>query len=179
MVTDLVTAEIEERLPVKDGQITVDLNKDIVKIAAIDRYHNPGRLFAGLIKGFGLKAGAFACSAAWDTSDIIVAGTNDSDMATAVNRIHSMQGGAVICNDGKTLAELPMPLFGLISDLNMKDLAQQFDDITRAAHKQGISFHDPVLSLTTLTGSAIPYLRICEEGLVNLKSGKNVSLFVE
>jgi adenine deaminase len=179
MVTDLVTAEIEERLPVRDGQISVDLNKDIIKIAAIDRTHTPGRLFTGLIKGFGLKAGAFACSAAWDTSDIIVAGTNGSDMATAVNRIRSLQGGAVVCEDGKILAELPLPLFGIISDLTMKDLAQQFENVTRAAHKQGIPFPDPVLSLTTLTGSAIPYLRICEEGLVNLKSGKNVSLFVE
>ena len=179
MVTDLVTAEIEERLPVNDGQIAVKLNKDIVKIAAIDRYHNPGRMFVGLIKGFGLKAGAFACSAAWDTSDIVVVGTNDSDMATAVNRIHSMQGGAVVCEDGKILAELPMPIFGNISDLAMKDLVQQFENVTRAAHKQGIPFPDPVLSLTTLTGSAIPYLRICEEGLVNLKSGENVSLFVE
>ena len=179
MVTDLVTAEIEERLPVNDGQIAVDLNKDIAKIAAIDRSHNPGRLFAGLIKGFGLKGGAFACSAAWDTSDIIVAGTNDTDMATAVNRIHSMQGGVVICEDGKILAELPMPIFGVISDLRMKDLAQQFENVSRAAHKQGIPFPDPVLSLTTLTGSAIPYLRICEEGLVNLKSGKNVSFLVE
>jgi adenine deaminase len=179
MVTDLVTAEIEERLPVIDGQIAVDLNKDIVKIAAIDRAHNPGRLFAGLIKGFGLKAGAFACSAAWDSSDIIVAGTNDIDLATAVNHIHSMQGGVVVCENGKILAEVAMPLFGLISDLTLKDLVQQFENVTRAAHKQGIPFPDPVLSLTTLTGSAIPYLRICEEGLVNLKSGKNVSLFVE
>ena len=179
MVTDLVTAEIEERLPVRNGQIAVDLNKDIVKIAAIDRTHTPGRLFAGLIKGFGLKAGAFACSTAWDTSDIIVAGTVDSDMATAVNRIRSLQGGAVVCKDGKILAELPLPLFGIISDLKMKDLVQQFENVIRAAHKQGIPFPDPVLSLTTLTGSAIPYLRICEEGLVNLKSGKNVSLFVE
>ena len=179
MVTDLVTAEIEERLPVRNGQIAVDLNKDIVKIAAIDRTHTPGRLFAGLIKGFGLKAGAFACSTAWDTSDIIVAGTVDSDMATAVNRIRSLQGGAVVCKDGKILAELPLPLFGIISDLKMKDLVQQFENVIRAAHKQGIPFPDPVLSLVTLTGSAIPYLRICEEGLVNLKSGKIVSLFVE
>jgi len=179
MVTDLVTAEIEERVPVNDGQIAIDLNKNIVKIAAIDRTHTPGRLFAGLIKGFGLKAGAFACSAAWDCSDIIVAGTDNSDMAMAVNRIHSMQGGAVVCEDGKILAELPMPIFGVISDLPLKNLAQQFENITRAAHKQGIPFPDPVLSLTTLTGAAIPYLRICEEGLVNLKSGKNVSLFVE
>lgn len=179
MVTDLVTAEIEERVPVRDGQIYADLNKGIVKIAAIDRTHSPGRLFTGLIKGFGLKAGAFACSAAWDASDIIVAGTDDSDMATAVNRIHSLQGGAVVCEDGKILAELPMPIFGNISDLTMKDLVQQFENVTRAAQKQGIPFPDPVLSLITLTGSAIPYLRICEEGLVNLKSGKNVSLFVE
>jgi adenine deaminase len=179
MVTDLVTAEIEERLPVNDGQIAVDLNKDIVKIAAIDRSHNPGRLFTGLVQGFGLKSGAFACSAGWDTSDIIVAGTNDSDMATAVNRIHRMQGGAVVCEDGKILADVPMPIFGIISDLTMKDLVQQFENVTRAAQNQGIPFPDPVLSLTTLTGSAIPYLRICEEGLVNLKSGKNVSLFVE
>ena len=179
MVTDLVTAEIEERVPVRDGQICADLNKGIVKIAAIDRTHTPGRLFTGLIKGFGLKAGAFACSAAWDTSDIIVAGTDDSDMATAVNRIRSLQGGAVVCEDGKILAELPMPIFGNISDLTMKDLVQQFENVTRAAQKQGIPFPDPVLSLITLTGAAIPYLRICEEGLVNLKSGKNVSLFVE
>jgi adenine deaminase len=179
MVTDLVTAEIEERLPVNDGQIAVDLNKDIVKIAAIDRSHNPGRLFTGLVQGFGLKSGAFACSAGWDTSDIIVAGTNDSDMATAVNRIHRMQGGAVVCEDGKILADVPMPIFGIISDLTMKDLVQQFENVTRTAQNQGIPFPDPVLSLTTLTGSAIPYLRICEEGLVNLKSGKNVSLFVE
>jgi adenine deaminase len=179
MVTELVTAEIEERVPVRDGQIYADLNKDIVKIAAIDRTHTPGRLFTGLIKGFGLKAGAFACSAAWDASDIIVAGTDDSDMATAVNRIRSLQGGAVVCEDGKILAELPMPIFGNISDLTIKDLVQQFENVTRAAQKQGIPFPDPVLSLITLTGSAIPYLRICEEGLVNLKSGKNVSLFVE
>ena len=179
MVTDLVTAEIEEGVPVRDGQICADLNKDIVKIAAIDRTHNPGRLFTGLIKGFGLKAGAFACSAAWDASDIIVAGTDDSDMATAVNRIRSLQGGAVVCEDGKILAELPMPIFGNISDLTMTDLVQQFENVTRAAQKLGIPFPDPVLSLITLTGSAIPYLRICEEGLVNLKSGKNVSLFVE
>lgn len=179
MVTDLVTAEIEERLPVRDGQIGVDLNRDIVKIAAIDRSHTPGRLFTGLIKGLGLKSGAFACSAGWDTSDIIVAGTNDCDMATAVNRIRSLQGGAVVCENEKIIAELPLPLFGIISDLKMKDLDQQFDKIIIAAKKLGISFPDPLLSLMTLSGSAIPYLRICEEGLVNLKSGKNVSLFVE
>ena len=179
MVTDLVTAEIEEHLAVHNGQIGVDPNRGIVKIAAIDRTHNPGRLFAGLIRGFGLKSGAMACSAAWDTTDIIVIGTGDGDMATAANRIRSLQGGAVVCKDGNVLAELPLPLFGLISDLALKDLIQRFDDVNRAARKLGVSFPEPVLSLITLTGAAIPYLRICEEGLVNLKDGKARSLFIE
>jgi adenine deaminase len=179
MVTDLVTAEIEEHLPVNNGQIGVDRNRDIVKIAAIDRTHNPGRLFAGLLKGFGLKSGAMACSAAWDSTDLIVAGTDDGDMAIAVNRIRKLQGGAVVCKDGHILAELPLPLFGLISDQALKDLIQQFEDVSRAARSLGIPFPEPVLSLITLTGAAIPYLRICEEGLVNLKDGKTLSLFVD
>ena len=179
MVTDLVTAEIEERVPVRDGQVSVELDKGIIKIAAIDRTHTPGRMFTGLLKGFGLKAGAFACSGGWDTSDIIVAGTNDSDMATAVNHIRSLQGGAVVCENGKILAEFPLPLFGIISDRTLKDVVHQIETVTTAAQNQGIAFPDPILSLITLTGAAIPYLRICEEGLVNLKSGDNVSLIVE
>jgi adenine deaminase len=179
MVTDLVTAEIEEQVTVRDGQIGVELDKDIIKIAAIDRTHSPGRMFTGLLKGFGLKAGAFACSAGWDTSDIVVAGTNDPDMATAVNHIRSLQGGATVCENGKILAELPLPLFGIISDLTIKDLVQQMEKVINAAQIQGVPFPDPILSLITLTGAAIPYLRICEEGLVNLKSGENVSLIIE
>jgi adenine deaminase len=108
-----------------------------------------------------------------------VAGTDDGDMATAVNRIHSLQGGVAICKDRKILAELPLPLFGITSDLPMEDLVQQFEKVTIAARQQGIPFPDPILTLTTLTSSAIPYLRICEEGLVNLKSGENVTLFVD
>ena len=179
MVTDLVTAEITERIAVRDGQIHIDSDADIAKIAAIDRTHNPGRMFVGLIKGFGIKSGAIACSAAWDTTDIIVVGRDDSDMAAAVNRIRSLQGGVVLCQDGNTVAELPLPIFGLIADLNIEDLIHQFAEVTRAARNQGIPFPEPVLSLITLTGAAIPYLRICEEGLVNLKDGKTVSLFSE
>ena len=69
----------------------------------------------GLIKGFGLKSGAFACSAAWDTSDIIVVGADENDMAMAVNRIRKLQGGAVVCDNGAVLAELALPVLGLVS----------------------------------------------------------------
>ena len=179
MVTDLVTAEIKESIAVHDGQISGDPDTDLAKIAAIDRVHNPGRLFVGLIKGFGIKSGAIACSAAWDTTDIVVVGSNDKDMAAAINRIHSLQGGAVVCLDENIVAELPLPIFGIISNLEIEDIVEAFKNVTRAAQNQGVPFPDPILSLITLTGAAIPYLRICEEGLVNLKDGRPVSLFIE
>jgi adenine deaminase len=179
MITDLVTAETEVTWPVTDGELKADVAQDIIKIAAIDRTHNPGKIFVGLIKGFGLKFGAMACSAAWDTSDIIVIGADDADMAAAVNRIKSLQGGSVVCNHGQILSELPLPIFGIVSDLPMETIAQKTQEITDAVSKLGVPFPDPFLTLITLTGAAIPYLRICEEGLVNLKDGKTVPLFID
>jgi adenine deaminase len=178
MVTDLVTAELEMRWPVTDGQIHPDVDQDVIKVAAIDRTHNPGKIYVGLIKGFGLKSGAMACSAAWDTSDIIVAGTNDEDMAGAVNRIRTLQGGAVVYENGEILAELPLPVFGIMSDLPIETIAQRLQEIKSAASELGVAFPDPLLTLIALTGAAIPYLRICEEGLVNLKDGKTLGLIV-
>ncbi len=178
MITDLVTSEITVNYPVTDGKLSVDTNKDIIKIAAIDRTHRPGKLFVGLIQGFGLKSGAIASSAAWDSSDIVVVGVDDADMAFAVNRIRNLQGGTVVCDNGKILSELPLPVFGLMSDLPLETIDQRFKDVANTAKNLGIPFPEPILSLITLTGAAIPYLRICEEGLVNLKDGKNVNLFV-
>lgn len=171
LVTDLVTAESIMQLPVSDGKLNPDTDQDVLKVAAIDRTNDPGRLFSGLIKGFGLNAGAMACSAAWDTTDIIVVGVNDEDMAMAVNRIHALQGGAVVCNKGEILAELALPIFGIMSDLPVVDIARKLKQIRNAAAALGVRHPDPLLTLITLTGAAIPYLRICEEGLVNLKDG--------
>ena len=178
LVTDLVTAELETQCPVIDGYLHPDLHQDVVKASAIDRTHCPGKISNGLIKGFGLKSGAMACSAAWDTSDIIVVGADDADMACAANRIHALQGGAVVCEKGRILVELPLPVFGIMSDLPIEDIARRLKEIKKAASALGVRHPDPLLTLITLTGAAIPYLRICEEGLVNLKDGKTRSLFV-
>jgi len=176
MVTDLVTSELNLTLPVVDGEIIQDINIDMIKIAAIDRTHNPGKIFTGLIKGFGLKHGAFACSASWDTTDIIVVGADDADMALAVNRIFDLQGGAVVIVNGIIEAELPLPIFGIISELPIQQIAEKNDNIKNKLSNIGVSFPDPILSLIALTGAAIPFLRICEEGLVNLKNGQTVGI---
>ena len=179
MITDLVTKEAHLELPIKDGRLSADTEPDVAKIAAIDRTHHPGRLFVGLIKGFGLKDGAVACSAAWDTSVVVVVGRNDNDMAVAVNRIRELQGGAVISVNGSIVAEMPLPVFGILTTEPMERVAQLTEQLTQAAGKLGIPFPNPLLSLITLTGAAIPYLRICEEGLVNLLDGKTMGLFIK
>jgi len=139
----------------------------------------PGKLFTGFIKGFNLKSGAIASSGAWDTSDIVVVGTNDADMASAVNRIFTLQGGAVVCSCGDILAEIPLTVMGIISELPLKDLAAKLDSLNTAISQLGVSLKNPLLTLITLTGAAIPYLRICEEGLVNLKDGRTVGIFID
>ena len=171
MITDLVTKEIHLTLPTKDGKISAPLPQGVLKIAAIDREHSSGKSFVGLIKGFGLQSGAFASSAAWDASDIIVIGANDQDMAAAVNRIHTLQGGYVLCDNGQVVEEVPMPVWGLISDLSVKELVVRISSMKKALADRGVTFPDPLLSIITLTGAAIPFFRICEEGYVDLKTG--------
>jgi len=179
MVTDLVTREHRQAVPVINAEIKMDAANDILKVAAIDRRHVPGKTYTGLIKGFGLQSGAFACSAGWDSSDIIVVGADETDMAATVNRIKELRGGVVVCENGNIQAEIPLPIFGIMSTEPVESIAQRIKAIKDAVSRLGVSFPDPILSLVTLTGAAIPYLRICEEGLVNLKDGKTVELVVE
>ncbi len=179
MVTDLVTRETQMPLPVIHGRIQADQDQDILKISAIDRAIAPGNMFTGFIKGFGLKDGAIASSQAWDCSDIVAVGTHDADMADAVNHIHRLQGGVVIWAKGTCLAQIPLPVMGLMSDASVPELARQIRALKTAAAKLGVVFPDPLLTLVTLTGAAIPYLRICEQGLVNLKDGKRRRAYVE
>jgi adenine deaminase len=177
-ITDLVTKEAIITLATVDGRINADTGADVIKVAAIERKNNTGKMFTGFLRGFGMKSGAIASSAAWDCADIIVAGANESDMACAVNRIRKIRGGCVVCDKEKILAELPLPVFGIISDTPVGILSSQMKEVNGAAAGLGVSFPDPMLTLVTLTGAAIPYLRICEEGLVNLKDGKPAGLFV-
>jgi adenine deaminase len=177
MVSGLVTRESVLDLPVRAREIRAMPHQGLLKVAAVDRAIVPGKLFTGLIQGFGLQSGALACSAAWDTSDIVVVGAEDADMALAVNRIRDLQGGAVLCRQGKILEEVPMPILGLMSDDPLEEAGRKIDRLTRAAAELGCPHPDPMLSLITLTGAAIPFLRICEEGLVHLKDGKTVGLF--
>jgi len=179
MVTDLVTRECIMDIPIINKQIQADASRNILKIAAIDRAIVPGDLFTGFIRGFGLKSGAMAVSATWDSADIIVIGENDADMAAAVNRLHEVQGGVVIYENGKIRAELGLPIFGVISDLPVDTVAAAMEDVTKTLAAMGVPHPDPVKTAATLTSAAIPFFKICEEGYVRMKDGTTLGLFAD
>ncbi len=172
MITDLVTQAAVESMPVQQGEIVSDPAGDILKIAALDCTHDTGKCFTGLIKGFGLRRGALASSGAWDTANTVVVGANDADMAMAVNRVGELHGGVVVCDGGRILAELAMPVFGVVADAPLETVAQHVATLHTTIAELGVRLPDPLLTLLTLTGAAIPFLRICESGLVNLRSGE-------
>jgi adenine deaminase len=178
-VTDLVTKELIITFPVSGGEVHANRDKDILKVAAIERAHMTGKMSVGFIRGFSMKKGAIACSSAWDTCDIIVVGENDVDMAIAVNRVHDLQGGVVVCAREEILTELPLSIFGLLSHLSMEELTRKLVELKQTMKNLGCPFNDPYRTLVTLTGAAIPFFRICEEGLVDIKSGQNRGLFVD
>lgn len=178
-VTDLVTREAVEEVPVRKGQIYPDTARDILKGAAIDRNHRAGQMAVALVRGFKMRKGAFASSGSWDCYNLSVIGASEADMATAVNRVVELQGGAVLVVDGKVIREVPLCIGGYISDQPMDVVARQLNELKLGMEDLGCTFPDPHLSLTLLTTAAIPHLRLCEYGLINLRDGKRVDLVVQ
>jgi len=177
-VTNLVSREDFASMAVSDGQLKTDAGRDILKVAAIERSFGTGKSFVGFIKGMGFRRGAIATSAVWDCGDIIAVGADENDMAQAVNRIKKLDGGIVVCAGGRILAELALPVGGEISTEPMESLEDKLGRIQRAAADLGCRLPDVRITLAVLTTAAIPFLRICEHGLVDLRQNEFVDLIV-
>lgn len=174
-VTELVTKEAILDLPAPQGELKADPDKDLVKVSVISC---EGRQFTGLLRGLGFRAGAMATSGAWETFSIVVVGADEADMAVAVNRIFETGGGIAVCSEGKISAELALPVAGLLSRLRIEEIVERLDRIQQRARALGFRFADAALTLAVLTTAAIPFLRLSEEGLVDLKTGRVVDLVV-
>jgi len=178
-VTDLLTREAMIDMPVSNGQLQPDADKSILKIAAIERTYLPGKTFVGFIRGIGLKHGAIVTSAVWDSCDIIVVGADEADMAQAVNRLKKLGGGTVVCAGGKILAEIALPMGGVFCTEPMETIADKLRDIQQAVTDLGSALPDIHTTLSIMATPAIPFLRICEDGLVDLRQNRFVDLIVE
>lgn len=177
----LVDGEIttrEVRVPLTQGKPEVNVKKDILKLAVIERHHCTNHIGIGFMKGYGLKQGAIASSVSHDSHNIIAVGTNDTDIATAANCIRDMQGGWAISLDGKIIGNLPLSVAGLISNLDAVTLSEKIRSMKSLASELGTAPGiDPFMSLAFVSLPVIPKLRLTTTGLFDVESQQFVSLF--
>lgn len=149
-----------------------DVTIDIARIAVVERHKATGRIGLGYVSGYGMKRGAIASTVAHDAHNIMVVGARDEsgprDMALAIARVAEIGGGQVVVVEGKIIAELPLPVCGLISDQPLEVVAAQVDTVVKAAHSIGITLDAPFMSLSFLGLSVIPDLRITDLGLIDV-----------
>ncbi len=158
----------------------VDLERDIVKLAVIERHHNTGHKGVGFVSGLGLKHGAVVSTVSHDSHNVVVIGTNDADMAFAVNHILSIGGGCAAVRDGKVLAEVPLPVAGLMSEQRAETVAAQDEALRQAICALGAPPENALLMTTAFISlPVIPALKLTTRGLVDVTQQKLAPLFVD
>lgn len=178
VVKDIVNQESTLNLPVKDGYINIADMDDVLKISIIDRHNETGLRSIGFLQNYGLRRGAVGSSYSFDEGNLVVFGSNDEDMAAVVNRVRELKGGIVYCRDGQVVEELPMPIFGKTSDLPGPEVSRRMDSLTAVLQEMGCPGNNPLLTLITITFTAIPALRLTINGYWLAKESRIVSLFV-
>ncbi len=173
----LVTDEGIERIKWEENN-GIDTERDILKLAVIERHKNTGHIGLGFIGGIGLKQGAIASSVSHDSHNIIVIGTNDGDMAAAANAVRSSGGNAVV-RDGEVVAALSLPVGGLMSNASGEEVSIADERVINAVHDLGTPEDiEPFMNMNFVSLPVIPSLKMTTQGLVDVTKFERVSLYV-
>lgn len=177
--SNVLTTEMVEALPVRNGEVELTTEKDICKVAVINRHEADGGMSVGFVHGFGLKKGAVASTYAHDAHNLIVLGMSDADMAFAVNALVENSGGMTAAVGDKVLALLKMPIAGLMSDLSTQEVAEALSELSEAWAALGSPLASPFMTMSLLSLVVIPEIRITDKGLVNVYDNSFTTLFTE
>lgn len=159
----LITQKLNLTPKIENGLIVSDIERDILKIAVINRYKN-SKPIVSFIKNFGFRQGAIASSIAHDSHNIIAIGVNDDDIAKAVNIIIKNKGGLALIN-GQTKIELPLPIAGLMTDKDAFKVADLYTQIENEAKIMGTKMSDPFMTMSFMTLLVIPEMKISDKGI--------------
>ena len=147
----------------------IDTEYDVLKIAVVERHKNTHHIGIGYLQGYGLRSGAVATSISHDSHNIIVVGTNEADMAAAVNRVVELNGGIVVWDDGRPAAEVPLAIAGIMSDEPLAAVNEKLERAKAVAHSLGVGPGiDPFMTLSFMALSVIPSLRITTRGVFDV-----------
>ncbi|WP_299936909.1 adenine deaminase [uncultured Pelagimonas sp.] len=164
----ILTDHLHEDIPIEDGDKRPDVTRDLVRISVVERHGKNGNIATGFVKGFGLQAGAIASTVCHDHHNIACVGVDYDDMAVAANRLGEIEGGFVVVKGGKVLAELALPVAGLMSLLSFEEVRDKLVDLRQAARDLGVTLEEPFLQLAFLALPVIPALKITDRGMVDV-----------
>lgn len=175
----LITEDRILEVPTASGFAIPDIERDIIKMAVIERHMATGRVGKGFVQGLGLRRGAIASTIAHDHHNLVVAGTDNISLSTAAGAIADMGGGLAVADGVRILARLPLPVAGLMSNRPMPEVRAALDEVIAAARNLGTGLHDPFMTLSFLALEVIPHLKLTDMGLVDVDQFKFVPLWVD
>jgi adenine deaminase len=175
----LITKKIIMDAKIENGFAVSDIENDIIKCLVIERHYASDNIGKGFVKGFGLKKGALASTVAHDSHNIIVIGVNDFDMEKAVIHLRKINGGFVVVENGKVLAELSLPIAGLMTTEPIQNVIEKLKNLNEKAKSLGVKIEQPFLMLSFLSLPVIPELKLTDKGLVDVLQFKFIDLFVD
>jgi adenine deaminase len=164
----ILTEHLQGILPYREGQRHADPARDLLKVCVLERHGRNGNVGRGFVKGFGLRQGALASSVGHDSHNVCVVGSDDGDMACAVNRLLELGGGFVAVQGGMVRAELALPFAGLMSFDTFEAVRHKLEALRAAVRLMGCPLSDPFLQLAFLQLPVIPHLKITDYGLVDV-----------
>jgi adenine deaminase len=164
----IVTDALVDEPSFRAGEAVADASRDLAKIAVVERHLGTGRVGLGFVRGFTLERGAIASSVAHDAHNLVVVGMNDASMAAAVRRLANRGGGIVVVDGAEVLAELPLPVAGLLSDAPLEQVVAASREINEAVRTLGCRLEAPFQHLAFLALSVIPSLKLTDRGLVDV-----------
>lgn len=171
------TKEVSVTMPVRDGKICWQGSGCLLAMV-IERHGKNGNIGCGFLTGDCLKEGAAATTYCHDHHNLLVAGAKPEDMQMAVRRIRELNGGFLTVKDGHILAELALPVAGLLSETSLADTAKDLGAVRRSLEELGYVHYNPIMSFGTLGLPVSPALKITDKGLVDVKESKIVPLII-
>jgi adenine deaminase len=175
----IINRHIIKEMKVKNGVVLTDVDQDILKLAVVERYGKNGNVGVGFVRGFKLKKGALAYSMSHDHHNIVVVGTNDEDMAVAVNEVARLNGGLSVTCDGVILNSMELPIGGLMSEKTAEEVMSQLDILNADAKELGCEMEAPFMSLSFISLPTVPDLGLTDMGLVDVLEHKLIELEIE
>jgi adenine deaminase len=166
----IITEHLYETIAIENGDKKPDPKRDLTRITIIERHGKNGNIASGFVKGFGMAKGAIASTVCHDHHNIACIGVNYEDMAMAANRLSEIEGGLVVVNEGRVLAELPLPVAGLMSLEPFEHVRDALIELRAAAQSLGVTLEEPFLQLAFLALPVIPALKITDRGMVDVNA---------